>query len=120
MSTARRGHSSEFSPGIQRDLSFSRQAWIPDAVMAAIPWAWLAFLWIWGKYYGPNAAVPWQIGDRAAYDWCIQPFSWAACGALALYMLVTLILFRRNIVLKLVAVVSYLTVGLIAPTLAFA
>ena len=37
---------------------FSRRDWIADAVLAAIPWSWLAFLLIWAMYYGPNAVVP--------------------------------------------------------------
>ncbi len=87
---------------------FSRQDTISDAILVIIPWAWL----LWQVSFG--------INDRKLYDWCIGTFSPIAGCVVGVFLMIMACTKERNIIVRILAALSFIAGGLLAPCFALA
>ena len=89
------------------DLLFSRRQWVLDSFLVAAPWLWLASLWICRTYLAPERGHSGTIGRPCVWDGLRYPFTFFACWGIALFLCLRILLCRRNVILRIAAILSY-------------
>ena len=107
-------------------LSRSRRLWLTskgapvDTVLAVLPWAYWIGIYLWGRYFGPNALPSWPIGNPKLDQWCATHVAIGLGVSVVIFAGVRFALHRRNLMLLIAALLSSVSATLATTSMLFA